>query len=255
MKLAELAKWVEKMPVWQLFFWFVWAVVGLLLLIVTLKTRQATVDTSQAERLARIEKRLEELATILRQPIVVPIALPEPIPSRHYGWHIAAAETVGTAQSGQPDPSKVQQVFEVVTEPTALVNVILGGRATVTTLSLNKADASAQTTPYEVRLHMKNDSSSSAEVRIPKGQVFENAEPHSGLQNLVAANDTTVVLGPSEERTLNIAAYCLNHHLGPPAGQAGNITPLKLRFDFVDQSSVWKGVERVVGPVVGATKR
>jgi len=122
-------------------------------------------------------------------------------------------------------------------------------------LSLAKTEAPGLSTPYEVRLRVKNELPDAVEVKIPKGQVFENAEPHTGLQNLVAANDINIALGPGEESTLSIPAYCLNHHLGPPEGQAGNITPLKLRFDFVDQPSVWKGVARVAGTIGGATKR
>jgi len=100
MRIAELAKWVERMPVWQLFLWFTWVVLGLLLLIVTLKTRQQSVDTSQAERLARIEKRLDEITNAIHASVVVPVVPTEPIPSSHYGWRIAAAETVGANQSG-----------------------------------------------------------------------------------------------------------------------------------------------------------
>jgi hypothetical protein len=246
MKVGEIAKWFASIPGWQQTLWVLWLILGLLLLVISLNGRRDTSNSQQNARLERIENTLASLAVLVNQlhasnaakTVVVPLALPEPASDRHFGWRTAVRDTAGT----QATQETIGNLFQVIEEPTALVNQVLTGAAEVRSLHLNEPNVSDES-PHAVHIEVANQTDRAATFAIPKGQVFENADVSAKVQNLVADKDVTIVVPPHQQRTVTISAYCLNQQLPKPKGEAGNITPLRVRFAFSDQGTLWSGVK------------
>jgi hypothetical protein len=251
MKLSELAKWFTDMPAWQQTLWVSWFILGLLLLVLSLNTRREHSSSAQDTRLARIEANLASLSQLLHEmrnggaaAVIVPFVLPEPSPAKNFGWRRAVQNTAGDNAS----PKVAETLFQIVTEPTALVNSVLHDAARVPQIRLNERDAKDDAA-HAVHLDVENKTNQTQTFTIPKGQVFENAEPNARVQNLVAAQDVAITVAPGTVRTVTVPAYCLNQQLAKPKGQSGNITPLQVRFSFADQHTLWRGVTSVVPPI------
>lgn len=83
---------------------------------------------------------------------------------------------------------------------------------------------------------------------IPVGQVFEQASVNN-TQTLATASTTTEVVTPGRLLPLVLPAWCLNKNLDPPAGEALNPTPLRVRHTESDsQSDIWRARERIMAP-------
>lgn len=254
MRVSEIVKSFTTMPAWQQTLWVVWLILGLLLLVLSLNTHREDSSEAQDTRLARIEQSLASLTALvndlhhrLGHEVIGALVLPEPSAEKSFGWPTAVRNTAGEHAT----PETVAKLFQVVTDQTALVNAVLSGTARVR-IRLGgpgqSSDRVKSKTPHEIDLEVQNQTDHPATFTIPKGQVFENAEPHTEVQNLVISEDATVVVPAHATQTARLPAFCLNRQLSTPTGQPANVTPLRVRFAFSDQNSLWQGVASVVQP-------
>jgi hypothetical protein len=128
------------------------------------------------------------------------------------------------------------------------VNLVLHGVLTIERLKLVKIGSATSKLEgrYAIDLQLKNNTPAAAAILIPIGQVFENVDPGSKYQNLVTRDETHTSLQPYGSRDVLLPALCLNHGFHEPHGQAGNATPLKIRFSFKDQNALWDAVSEIV---------
>jgi hypothetical protein len=211
--------------------------------------RQKTADA----RLSLIETRLDTLSEKIdlllqgpRDPFVIigNLNIPQPVLELHVGWIDAVTTTVGAPSLSAVAPSKVAAIFETIKQPEALVNAVLRRAVVIKKLTLTRdwLRELAGRPGYVARLEIVNNTNTSLNLDIPKGQVFENAARHLPVQNLAIAEAMVVTCKPRELLSFDIPAYCLNSKLKAPQGSNGRITPLKICFSFTDQKDLWREV-------------
>jgi hypothetical protein len=77
-------------------------------------------------------------------------------------------------------------------------------------------------------------------VWIPAGQIFEQ-RARTGRQTLASTIGVGTVVSPGQLTVLLTPAYCLDRHLGPPAGDPMGITPFRLPLTpGTTQARVWQ---------------
>ncbi|HWM90466.1 MAG TPA: hypothetical protein VN493_06830 [Thermoanaerobaculia bacterium] len=206
-------------------------------------------------RLSRIEVRLDALSAKIdlllqgpREPFVRigNLDIPQPALDLRVGWVDVVTTTVEAPSLSAITPSKVAVIFETITHREALVNAVLRGDVAIQALTLTRDWLKRIGGPqpaYAARLEIVNNTGTKLKLEIPKGQVFENAVRHLPVQNLAVAEATVVTCGPHEFQRVDIPAYCLNEKLKNPRGSDGRIAPLKIRFSFTDQESLWREVQ------------
>jgi len=253
-------KLLQKTPVWLQIGWFVWLAVAAILVAVTARfVRDPAIETLDS-RLTRVQtevagqsQKLDDVLKVLLdfRPIRIgTLALPPPVPERHVDWRTAMLDITGKKNVNEIDGTAISKLFETVEEPTALVNLVRSRKVTVDQLTLtNPTGTSLKGGPgalYAAALTIRNNTTDQLQVSIPKGQVFENLEPHSGYQNLVAAEGSVLALNPRATASVSVPAFCFNRQYRAPKGQPGNISPLKVRFTFDDQQGLWRQTQEIV---------
>lgn len=254
-----LVEWISSLPRQLQIVWVVWGIALLGLMVATARFRQSdTVDTL-ADRLAALEERDERqyedlLQEIRRRPAyyIGNLSLPAPAPEQKLGWRAAIIDTQGAKSLNDIEAEAASAVFEPVAAPVALVNRLLSGNVRLelvrfVTLVPNGPKESGEPR-YSVELRIRNLTPQALQIEIPRGQVFENLEPHSGFQNLVAAERKVLRLQPNAATDIQVLGFCLNQRLRAPNGQSGNITHLKIRSEFEDQFALWRETQRAVSP-------
>lgn len=215
----------------------------------------ATIGSTD-QRLERLERQIEEQSKKLDQllshssqptqvTIKIDIPLPHPSPEKNIGYFAAIEDTLIVASKAGKTEILASSVFKHISETDSLVNLVLNGKLGVSAIVLGKRSRSVKSaviSDFAVNLEVRNLTNEIVRVQLPKGQVFENKAPRSGIQNLVLAENTELQLNPRESKTVSVGGHCLNSHLAPPNGQPGNITPIAVKFDFDSQASVWAGV-------------
>jgi hypothetical protein len=91
---------------------------------------------------------------------------------------------------------------------------------------------------WTVEISVKNDTPYDQQVRIRKGQVFENKKIGTGKQNVAASKDYTFVLPHNSTQKLAIEVWCINQRLQSPQG-ALNVTNFQVSSDFQTQQDLW----------------
>ena len=245
--------------------------VGLLICTISavLIVRSAAVTAANNQtdqRLEKLERQLDDQSKKLDQllsrqqtqtTVIVNMDFPvhSPVPEKNVGFHAAVEDTLAPAATAEKPTVSASAVFKPITESDSLVNLVLAGEATVSTIVLNTRSSNvSSSTPsdHEVSLEIGNVTDKPISIRLPKGQVFENKVPGSGFQNLVLADHIELTLAPRERRSISVPGHCLNVSLKRPSGQAGNITPLAVDFEFDTQRALWKEVDSRLAKVLGS---
>jgi len=235
------------------------ALIGLLVaaLVLTNLSASARQERARAEELVRLEARLQNrldaiaanvellLATMAPPRVIMQeLHIPPPAPDRNIGWLGVIIDTLQKESVAELQPAALTAIFTAINESTALVTAALDGRVAIDRIILgtNEGAGNSYRPDHFAKMEFRNATSETLSLKIPKGQVFENAARHQRVQNLVVSESVTVTCPPGSSHSLVIPAYCLNKDLSAPAGLAGNITPLKVKFTFNSQDSVWMRV-------------
>jgi hypothetical protein len=172
--------------------------------------------------------------------------LPRPSPEQRVGWVDAMTETASAPSISDLDTVKIEKMFEVIVEPSALVNAVLDGRATIKRIVLDSAPVKGLSRgDHQVLIEILNETSSDLLVNIPRGQVFENADRSHRVQNLAMSTASKIRCKYGKITIAKLPAYCLNLDKDLPSGQLGNITPLKVKFAFADQQQLWDRIKEI----------
>jgi len=91
---------------------------------------------------------------------------------------------------------------------------------------------------WTIEIKLKNNLSKDFEIKVPKGQIFENKKIGTGLQNVASAHDYVFKIPANSSITVDIEVYCINQHLSPPLGNY-NVTFFKIDKNFNDQNELW----------------
>jgi type II secretory pathway pseudopilin PulG len=248
---VNVGQWLKGLPRVLLVVLVLFAIAALILFNLSASVQDKKSRAAELERLeARLETRLDAIAANVElllatgRPIVIgEIYLPAPAPDKKIGGAGAVKDTVKAGSLSEVSPTVASALFTNIKEPTALVNAALDGRVTILKLSLDTVASESVGKPHHfARLEMANATEGDLVLEIPKGQVFENASRSEKIQNLVVAEAIKVTCLGRSRQSVVVPAYCLNQHLGPPHGLDGNITPLKVKFSFNSQESVWMRV-------------
>jgi hypothetical protein len=176
------------------------------------------------------------------------LQLPSPDPARHVGWPAAVLDTTLAESLQSPRVASASQIFAEIGDANSLASLALAGKVHIDYLRLVTPDPNVQkggvAPRYATIFQLRNLTNKEVTVAIPRGQVFENTTINSRYQNVVAAEETTITLAPNGVVPIRLAAYCLNRSMRAPIGGTGNVTPLKIRFEFKDQEELWNGVQR-----------
>ena len=87
---------------------------------------------------------------------------------------------------------------------------------------------------------LKNNSDDDVLCVIPKGQVFENKDIGTGIQNVAAEREYRLIIPAKSRLTVEISVLCINRSFSSPSGKAGNVTIFKIDQPFKDQHELWK---------------
>ena len=225
--------------------WVVWGMVGLALLAASIKLRETTTVSTVAQDVQELHKNdaqiLRELRELRARPVIQigSIPLPAPDPSRRTGGLNAVKDTLGD------HIDVVDDVFSATGEG-SLADAVIRGDVFIESLTLGSTDsagAKAGGAPrFEVEIVVRNLLDASLALKIPRGQVFENANRNDRLQNLVAAENAVLELRPGLSTKVQVPAFCLNKGFARPRGLDGYITPLRVKFDFRNQDDLWEQV-------------
>lgn len=199
-------------------------------------------------RLTRVEAQLEFLKSALsnQYPLIEGVPIPAPAIGKPVGGANAIIDTL-KIEPHEIQPEEISLVFELVTGGDALVNLVRGGHIGITDIRLvtltNEEKTGGNGTDYAAIISMINLSDQDIDFVIPKGQVFENREPHSGRQNLAAADERKQTIVARTKYELKVDAHCMNKDLSGPDNSTGNLTVFKIRDDSFDgQEEIWQSV-------------
>jgi hypothetical protein len=251
---VNIGQWLKGLPRWLLVVLSLLAIAGVLLFNLSASVQEKKSRAEELERLeARLHGRLDAIAASVEllltssgaRPIVIgEIHLPSAIPDKKIGGVGAVKDTVKAASISEVEPTVASALFSNISEPSALVNAALDGRVIIKKLALGTRSTTSTSRPHHfAQLELSNTTDGDLILEVPKGQVFENAVRSERIQNLVVAQAVTLTCPGRSIQSVTIPAYCLNQHLGPPRGLEGNITPLKVKFSFNSQESVWTRVQ------------
>jgi hypothetical protein len=220
-------------------------------------------------RLSRVEGQTEDLRDIratlmdlLQKTAQYPtfniggIPVPEPTMGRPVGGSVAVIDTINAEKPEEIQRDQVLAVFEPIANSRALIHLVLQGLVKINSITLralepNKAGIGDEAR-YSATISMENLTNRDVEILIPKGQVFENKEPKTGRQNIVAANTIRRILRARSSLDLVVEAYCINEGLAAPTDDPGNITNFKLRKDeFEGQHELWEYIAERLSEVQG----
>lgn len=260
MKMPDIYPILHSTPFWLLSL-FTFSLISLIISSVMIMKNHADAQSSDDinERFSIIERRINEQSEKLDKILLViesrktlslgDITLPEPNTDKHVGWHIVIKKTLNVDSLDNTDEKILNSVFSPILEPEALVNLVLNGKIEIKAIVLDKRSnnvVSDTKTDYEIAIDLKNIFSEKISALIPKGQVFENKDSESGFQNVVNAEEQIVNIEQGEHKIIYLPAYCLNQDLKSPEKNYGNITPLKVNFEFSEQNMVWNEIKNKV---------
>ncbi|HWT00052.1 MAG TPA: hypothetical protein VN256_07385 [Pyrinomonadaceae bacterium] len=200
-------------------------------------------------RLNRMESQLESINNALSNQYLLMQGIPIPAPT--IGKPVGGANAV--VDTFKIEPHEIQQevisqVFELVTDGEALVNLVRSGYVGIKNIKLvtlsQEDNESGTGADYAAIISLENLTDQNVDFVIPKGQVFENQEPQSGRQNLAAARERKETVSARASYDLRVEAHCMNRELSGPDGSPGNITIFKIRNDkFEGQEDLWQSVD------------
>jgi hypothetical protein len=88
-----------------------------------------------------------------------------------------------------------------------------------------------------ITIPVVNKGSTEKPYVLPKGTLLSVNQP--GMQNVIVAEEVSVVLAPGERREVMVLGYCLNSDLQWPKGATGEMTKYSLGKPFANQHDVW----------------
>jgi len=95
-----------------------------------------------------------------------------------------------------------------------------------------------------MEIQVRNNSTESISFVIPAGLMFEQENPHSSSQHLIARDEVEVTISPGSTRTIGIHGMCGNQNLSSPSGDRMLITPFIYssmgEVGCFSQGDVWK---------------
>ena len=91
---------------------------------------------------------------------------------------------------------------------------------------------------WTIEIRLKNEDNEEHLLKIPKGHIFEKKSIGSGIQNVAAIKDYSVILPAQASITIDIEVLCINQRLSPPSGNY-NLTCFKINQQFNDQEHLW----------------
>lgn len=92
---------------------------------------------------------------------------------------------------------------------------------------------------WQTQISLKNNSNHDVLCVIPKGQVFENKEVGSGIQNVAAGREYRLILPAKSKLKVEIEVYCVNRSFSSPSGRPGNVTVFQIDQPFSSQEELW----------------
>ena len=92
--------------------------------------------------------------------------------------------------------------------------------------------------PWTTEITLKNNLNTNFRYKIPKGQVFENKQIATGIQNVASANDYIFEIPANSTITVEIEVLCINQNLSSPNGNY-NLTYFKINKPFQNQQELW----------------
>ena len=259
--MKNLTEWFRRIPKKLRIGWAIW-VIGLAAIVLasahfrvksTTEAVRDLVINLQGQSRQQYESLLREIR--LRPPYAVyqlgPFQLPQPMPNLKVGGPTVIMDCTGAASMSSPEAARAAAAFAPVLDPDSLVMLVLQGKAQIDYLRLHTPFPDRPTDGklprYAVDLQIRNLTSTPLKVLIPRGQVFENSAPHSGVQNVVTVDETKLTLGANGISEPRLWSYCLNEGKLAPYQKAGNIAPLQIRFEFSDQRTLWRGLAKALG--------
>ena len=92
---------------------------------------------------------------------------------------------------------------------------------------------------WKTEIKLRNDTPDDLLFTIPKGQLFENKNIGTGIQNVAAAREYRLIVPGSSRLIVEIEVLCINRSFSSPSGQAGNLTIFKINKNFNSQDGLW----------------
>jgi len=95
-----------------------------------------------------------------------------------------------------------------------------------------------------LEIELRNNSTESISFVIPAGLMFEQENPHSNSQHLIARDEIEVTISPGSTRTIGVHGMCGNQSLSSPSGDRMLVTPFIFSsmndVGCSSQGDVWK---------------
>ena len=98
---------------------------------------------------------------------------------------------------------------------------------------------------YRLRITIRNASGQQRRVVVYGGTVFEVQDPFSRVQNLVATEDSVLVMGPGQSEAIEIDTWCLNRSFSSPSNTPMRPTVLRTGDLYQSQSELWDAMSRL----------
>lgn len=95
---------------------------------------------------------------------------------------------------------------------------------------------------WKADISLRNKTAEDVFCVIPKGQIFENKQVGTSVQNVAADRDYRLIIPASSQLIVEIDVLCINRSFSPPCGLAGSISIYKVADDFKDQHELWKAL-------------
>jgi hypothetical protein len=237
--------------------WVFLAVTGISLLAITAKFREKEpvdllmrlVADSRREAAEQHQLILRELHRLsyLR---VGPLSFPPPDPDISFGGVVVVIDMTGAKSPQDPKAADASKLFTLVESENSLAQLVLAGKLRIVQLRLltpDPTEAKGGALPkYAVELQLHNLTDAQIDIDVPRAQVFENTTAGSGFQNLATSDATTIRLAARELKQFRLLAYCINRGRRQPIAQLGYVTPLRIKFDFADQETLWAEIGKRV---------
>jgi hypothetical protein len=93
---------------------------------------------------------------------------------------------------------------------------------------------------WQTEISMKNNSDDDVMCVIPKGQVFENKNVGSQVQNVAASREYRLIVPGKSRIRVEIEVYCINRAFSSPRGGPGNVTIFRIDRPFATQDELWR---------------
>lgn len=92
---------------------------------------------------------------------------------------------------------------------------------------------------YRLQLTLENPTNRPVETTIYKGTIFEVADPDQRVQNLVAIEDTTIVISADTTEIVDVSTWCMNERFAAPHNTPMRLTALAVESDHISQGDIW----------------